>query len=335
MQFENVIIKSIGRYIPEKVVKNEFFVEHFSKPEWGSLRVDGLLRKLGRDERHFCELGESSLTMAIESSKDALNKSNIDAKDIDMIVFASDTPEYLTPTNAILVSKALKANNANVVFDLNSNCAGMVVALDLVTTYMKMHKNIKRAILVGSLHSSSIVRYSDSVTYTNFGDASTALVLEKVQSNSGVVDSRFKADNSYSGLAKYPACGNSEALLKTQDKHYRRLEWNPFDSSFFSDMFIEAISSLMKENNLTDSDIAYYAFSQLSNAQNIETLTRLGASIDERYLYNGDKFGYTGTNSPFLALSDVWDDIDKYKGKYVIIITIGAGVNMCAILYKV
>lgn len=295
------------------------------------------MRKLGREERRFCERGESSLTMAIESTKDALSKANVKAEDIDMVVFASDTPEYTVPMNALLISKELGTINANVVFDMNSNCTGMIVSLDMITSFMKSHKNVNKAIIVGSFHASAMVRFNDAVTYTNFGDMSTAIVIEKVSESldSGCMDTRFKSDSSYSYIAKFPACGNAEALLGKQHKYYRRLEWNPFDSSFFSDLFAEAITSLMKEHNLTDDDIAYYAFSQLSNAQNIETLEKIGAKVDERYLYNGNKYGYTGVNSPFLALSEVWENIEDFKGKYVMIVSIGASYNLCAMLYKI
>lgn len=63
MENTNIIIKSIGRYIPEKVVTNDFFINHFKKEEWGGKEITGLLSKLGRDERHLADRCESSLTM--------------------------------------------------------------------------------------------------------------------------------------------------------------------------------------------------------------------------------------------------------------------------------
>lgn len=152
-----------------------------------------------------------------------------------MIIFASDTPEYTVPTNALLINKALGATNANAIFDINNNCTSMVVALDNATHFMKAHKDVKKAIVVGSFHASAMVRFDDTVTYPNFGDASTALLLEKTEDEEtrGYIDSRYKSDSSYADCVKFPACGHAEALLGKQHKYYRRLEWNPFDSSFF------------------------------------------------------------------------------------------------------
>ena len=333
----SIKIKGIGRYIPEKVVDNKFFIDHFHKEEWGNKEVGGLLDKLGRKERHFCTKEENSLTMGIEASKDVLERiDDITATDIDMIVFVSDTPEYNMPTNAILIGKEIGASNANIVFDMNCNCVGMIVALDNVCSFMKTHDSIKNALVVGSVHFSSIVRFDDTVTYPNFGDGSSAVILSKSEEeNVGIIASKYKSDTAYSNYVRFPSCGHSNSLLGKQHKYYRRLEWNPFNSSFFADWFSELITQLFEDYGISDKDIAYYAFSQLSDSDNKRTLNMLNAVIDERYLYNGDKFGYTGCNSPIIALSDVWGSIQDYKGKYVIIISVGAGASMSALLYKI
>lgn len=83
--------------------------------------------------------------MAIEAAKTVLEKSKTPAEDIDMIVFASDTPEYTVPTNALLINKALGTTNANTIFDINNNCTSMVVALDNATHFMKAHKDVKKS----------------------------------------------------------------------------------------------------------------------------------------------------------------------------------------------
>lgn len=333
----SIIIKGIGAYIPKKVVNNDFFVEHFKKDEWGNKDINGLLSKLGRKERHLSERYESSLTMAIESANNALKNSNTSVDEIDMIVFTSDTPEYTVPTNAMMIHQKIGAKNAHTVFDMNCNCTGMIMALDNVTSFLKTHDYVNKALIVGSFHASSVVRFDDAFTYGTFGDASVSVIVskEKNQNQNGVLCSKHYTNSNYCELSKYPACGNMEALLGKQHKYYRRLEYMPFDAKLFIENFTKTINDLFNEFNISDNDIAYYAFSQLSNDANITVLKNLDIKPNNKYLFIADKYGYTGNTSPFLALNDIWNNIDSYKGKYIIIISVAVGFSTSAVLYKI
>lgn len=66
-----------------------------------------------------------------------------------------------------------------------------------------------------------------------------------------------------------------------------------------------------------------------------DVFKNLGVKPDERYLFVADKYGYTGNTSPFLALNEIWDDIEMHKGKYVIIISVAVGFSTSAVLYKI
>lgn len=334
---KNVVIKGIGRYIPEKTVNNDFFIEHFRKQEWGGREITGLLSKLGRNERHLADRTESSLTMGVASAKDALLKAGVSPKDIDALVFVSDTPEYTVPSNAMMIHEQIGADNAHTVFDMNCNCTGMITAIDNVASFLKTHDDVKTALVVGSFHASSVVRFDDAFTYGTFGDASVSVVLSKEISDSqkGVVSSKYYTDSKYCELSKFPACGSMESLLGKQHKYYRRLEYIPFDANLFVESFAKSIKELFKEFNISDDDVVYYAFSQLSNGANCDVFEKLGIVPNDKYIFVADKYGYTGCTSPLLALSDVWDNIDEHKGKYIVIISVAVGFSTNAVLYKI
>ena len=78
-----------------------------------------------------------------------------------MIVFATDTPEYNMPTNALKLNHMLGADNAHRVYDMNCNCTGMLVAMDVMAGYMQQRSSIRKALLVGSMHVSSVVKYRE------------------------------------------------------------------------------------------------------------------------------------------------------------------------------
>lgn len=333
---KSVIIKSIGRYVPEKIVTNDFFIDHFRREEWGGREITGLLAKLGRDERHLADRSESSLTMGVLSARDALDKCELSTEDIDMIVFVSDTPEYTVPSNAMMIHQRIGAVNAHAVFDMNCNCTGMIVAIDNISSFMKTHEDINNTLLVGSFHASSVVRFDDAFTYGTFGDTSVSVILSKEkESNNGVLYSKYFTDSSYCELSKYPACGSMESLLVKQHKYYRRLEYVPFDANLFVESFAKSINEFFEENGISDDDIAFYAFSQLSNGANEDVFSKLDIIPEDKYLFVADKYGYTGCTSPLLALSTVWSSIDKYKGKYIIAISVAVGFSTSAILYRI
>ena len=246
------------------------------------------------------------------------------ALDIDAIIFVSDTPEYTVPSNAVMIHHYIGADNAGIVFDMNCNCTGMIVAIDTVSSILRDNSNINTALVVGSFHASSVVRWDDAFTYGTFGDASVGVVLSKTISSKekGFIYKDYYTDSNYYNYSRFPACGNTESLLCTQEKQYRRLEYIPFDAKLFIDRFTITIRDIFEKFNISDDDILYYAFSQLSDSANKEVFSNLGVEPNDKYLFVATKYGYTGNTSPLLALSEVWDSLDfkANKGKYIIII---------------
>ncbi len=328
---ENIIIKGTGRYLPKNKVYNEYFVEHFDKM---GLKSEGLMNHLGRRKRYLASEDESSISMGFEAAKDALDKLNLSGMDLDMLVFVSDTPEYLIPSNALKLVDMLQANNVILSFDFNSNCTGMVSAMDVVTNYMKGKSEINKAMIVGSFHISSVAKADDTVVYPNFADASAAVILEKVlqEDKKGVLDGQTFVDASYQHHVTLPKCGNSKITSENIGTMQKKLEWNPFDMGFISDRWVELITKTLNKNNLVPNDVDYYIFSQLSDPDNLETLRKLSVG-EEKYFFLGKEYGYTGNTCPFLVLDRMWKTIAN-EGNKVVFCSVGAGYSTAVILYE-
>lgn len=110
------------------------------------------------------------------------------------------------------------------------------------------------------------------------------------------------------------------------------MAWNPFDFGFLSDNWTKIIKELLEDNHVDVGEIQYFLFSQFSDADNLLTLEKLGAS-KEKYVFVGDKYGYTGVSSPIMALNEVWEDIPE-EG-YLLFCSVAAGYSMNAVLYKI
>lgn len=327
---QNILIRGTGIYTPKNEISNEYFKEHFRRL---GVEVQGLMKHLNRQKRFLADRDESSLSMGYEAAKDVLQKLNIDSKELDMIIFVSDTPEYNMPTNALKLSHMLNALNAHRVFDMNCNCTGMLVGIDVAAGYMEKIRDIKKALIVGSMHISSVVKYKDSVVYPSFGDSGAAIILENVQEEEkrGILSSEYFTDSDYHNTIVLPECGHSKELLYEVPKENRRMAWNPFDFGFLSDNWVKIIKKVLSDNNVDIEEVNYFLFSQFSDSDNLLTLEKLGVSTD-KYVFVGDKYGYTGVSSPIMALNEIWYSIEK-KG-YLVFCSVAAGYSMNAILYK-
>lgn len=326
----SIIIQTTGVYIPKNKVYNDFFIEHFDKQ---NVRVEGLMNHLGRRKRYLASQKETSLSMACEAVKNCIDKSSISYKDLNMLVFVSDIPEYLSPTNALKIVNEFQATNVSNAFDLNGNCSGMPMAIDIVTSYMQTHKNIEYAIVVGSFNISSAAKKDDSVVYPNFADASSAVLLhrEDTGENKGYMDSISFIDASYQQFVTFPECGISKIASDNVTPEERQLEWQPFDMKFISNKWYEMIIDLTARNHLVPDDIDFYILSQLSDYDNMQTLQKLGIK-EGKYFFLGKEYGYTGNTCMYLVLNRMWQTIAK-PGNKVIFCTVGAGYSAVAQLY--
>lgn len=157
------------------------------------------------------------------------------------------------------------------------------------------------------MYASSVVRFNDSITYPCFGDAGSAVILDKVADNveHGFIDCVYYTDSCDNDKIQLPACGHSVERMNKLHKYYRRLEWVPFNTDFVVDVWGDMIHSVFERNDITDEDIAYYLFSQFSNKYNQQTLDKIGNVDRTKYVFNADKYGYVECSSPILALDEI------------------------------
>ncbi|AFS79454.1 3-oxoacyl-[acyl-carrier-protein] synthase III [Gottschalkia acidurici 9a] len=334
MKYQNINIKGTGIYHPTNRLSNEYFIKHFNQLE---VEVEGLLTHLERNYRyHSDDPKETVITMAYNASINALKNSNINVDEIDIVVFATDTPEYTSPSNAIKLVHMIEATNAKMVYDTNSNCIGMLSAMDQVSRILKTHKKFKKALVVGSLLISSVVSKNDSVTYPNFGDLSAAMILEKEEEDieRGFIDSVYYTKTTEHDNILMPKIGYSrtirDCILDEEDKKWF---WDPFDSDFLSDYWMRIIEEVTYDNNISPREIDHYVFSQFSNPSSKETLSKLNVD-NSRMVYVGDEYGYTGVTSPILALHKKLESGIIKDGDSCVFCSVGSGSTTVSILYK-
>lgn len=330
---DNVKIVGTGVYIPKNKVYNDEINEHFSQR---GLDASHLMRHMGRRKRYFISEDEDAISMCQNAIDDCVEKNHIDLSEIEMLVFCSDTPEFLSPSNAIKLVGLYgeKMKNVNTAFDMNCNCVGVVLGMDVVSKYMK-GSGISHALVIGCFCISPVALWGDTVVYANFADAAACVALERAdeEEKRGFLDTKMYVDASSHEYVTYPKCGMSKVPLKKIEPNEKRLEWIPSPADDMVNDIVREVRCVLDRNSLTVDDIDHFIFSQLSDADNIETMKLLNVQGENKYHYVGSEYGYTGNTCTILCLNRMWDMYAR-PGKKILIATIGAGSSVIVQLYQ-
>ena len=144
-------ILSSGRYVPEKMLPNTYFNEILGRDvdEW-------LVQNVGIKQRHVMADDETTSDLCVHAARQALARAGITAAEVDLLIVATDTPDYFSPATATVVQHKLGAVNAGT-FDLNCACAGWVTALDAAARYVMTDDDINYVLVIGAYGMSRFV----------------------------------------------------------------------------------------------------------------------------------------------------------------------------------
>ncbi len=313
-----------------KVVSNDFYIKHFEQQDKD---VRHLLEDvMGRDERYMFDEGENSLSLAIKAAKSVLDKANLQGSDIDVLVYSSILSEYVSPPTSILLHKELNLKENVMCFDMNANCAGMGVALENISNYLISSKHAKMALIVGCDDDNSLCDTNNEICYGNYGHSACAIILEKVDEDCGVIDTEYYINTEVSDKVLYPSNGFS-SFFESRNADELWLKWTPFDTGVFMYPATEIMTKVIKNAGLTKNDISMFCLSQLA-VTNTKKIRELMGLDDDKTIYIGNEYGYTGTTSPFIALYESIERGKIKRGDYIVFWTFGAGSQSIVMLYK-
>ncbi|HZS65651.1 MAG TPA: beta-ketoacyl-ACP synthase III [Burkholderiales bacterium] len=191
-----------GSYLPPRVMTNQEFAARLdTSDEWIRTRT-------GIVQRHIADKSQTSSDLALEASRRALQAADTRPGDIDLIVLATSTPDYVFPSTACLLQAKLGVKGC-AAFDVQAVCSGFVYALATADAFIKSGTH-KRALVVGAEVFSRILDWNDRGTCVLFGDGAGAAVLA-AGAKPGVHASVLRADGSHAGILSVPGnlCGGA------------------------------------------------------------------------------------------------------------------------------
>ena len=186
----HVKIAGTGAHVPEKILTNADLSRRL-----GADIDEFVSQVVGIRERHICADDESTADLATEASRKALAAAGLEPDDLDLIILATDTPEYISPATSVVVQHRLGARRA-ATFDVNCACAGFVTALDTATKFIIADESYNNVLVVGAYAMSKFIDWSDKKTSTIFADGAGAVVLRAADAP-GFLGSKLVADGSY------------------------------------------------------------------------------------------------------------------------------------------
>ncbi|OZI24813.1 ketoacyl-ACP synthase III [Bordetella genomosp. 7] len=186
------VIAGSGSFLPERVVSNDELAAELATRNI-STSDEWIVERTGIRQRHLAERGVTTSVLATEAARRALQDAGVQAGDVDLIIVATSTPDYVFPSTACLVQANLGARGG-AAFDVQAVCSGFVYALSTADAFVRAGRS-RCALVIGAEVFSSILDWNDRSTCVLFGDGAGAVVL-KASDKPGILAAQLHADGS-------------------------------------------------------------------------------------------------------------------------------------------
>jgi 3-oxoacyl-[acyl-carrier-protein] synthase III len=320
-------ITALGTYVPPQVMSNADFEKIIeTTDEWITSRT-------GIRERHIAGKGVATSDLAAEAARNSLAERGIDASEIEAIVVATVTPDMLFPSTACLVQHKLGMKGVWG-FDLSAACSAFLYALQAGAQFVQTGAH-KKVLVIGADVMSSILDYTDRATCILFGDGAGAVILERSQDDSGLIDFEHEVDGS--GACSLYMPGGGSLHPATHETVEKKMHFVHQDGQavfkFAVRKMAEVCETLLARNNVKPSDIDCFIPHQANRRIINATAERLGLKPDS-VIINIDRYGNTTAGTIPLAMQTAREEGRLKTGDLVLLASVGAGFTVGATLLR-
>ncbi|HEY8212161.1 MAG TPA: ketoacyl-ACP synthase III [Myxococcaceae bacterium] len=322
-------VLATGRYVPERMLTNADVERLLGEP------VDAWLRQnVGIERRHLMAETEVTSDLAVAAARQALERAKVAPGELDLVVVATDTPDYLSPATAAVVQHKLQASNAGV-FDVNSACAGFVSALDLAGKMLVADEEYRRVLVVGAYGMSRYIDWKNKQTCTLFADGAGAVLLGR-SDRPGLMFGKLTASGEYHDALGIFVGGTARpaSVQAVQEGGPPSVRFvRKFPPTYNTDRWPPLVKALLARAGMTPSDVQLFVFTQL-NLRTIEaTMRALGQPMAKTH-WTMDKWGYTGSACIPMTLDDAAQAGKLLPGDHVVLCATGGGLATAAVLLR-
>ena len=326
MEVRRAKISSVGHFLPEDRLTN-FDLEKIvdTNDEWIRTRTGISERRVLKDP------GKATSYMGAKAAQEALDSAGVSPEEVDIVIVATVTPDYMFPATACLVQEKIGAKNA-FAFDISAACSGFLYALTTGASFVESG-NAEKVLVIGADKMSSILDLTDRTTCILFGDAAAAVLLEASDDETGIIDNIHYTEGDTNCALYQPAGGSLRpASHETVDQRLHSIRQDGRAVFKKATMAMADVSlEIMEKNNLSAEDVAWLVPHQ-ANLRIIDaTANRMGISSD-KVMINIDKYGNTTAATIPLCLYDWKDSLNK--GDNLVLAAFGGGFTWGATYVK-
>src|SRR6266540_1910078 len=309
-----ISITGLGAHVPERVLSNEELSTIVdTSDEW-------IMERTGIRERRIAAPEEALTDLALPAARTALAQAGVEARNIDLLVCATVTPDMMFPTSSALLADTLGASDA-AAYDLLAGCTGFMYAV--AQAYGMLAAGLAhRALVVGGDVLSLILDWTDRSTLILFGDGAGAVVLEKVE-RGGFLGFELGEDG---GGVHLSLPGSGSRRIEDASANGYVLMNGPEVFKFATRVLVSSAQDLLEECGMSVGDVDLYV-PQQANVRLMDHAARKLGIPPDRMVVNVDRYGNTSSGSIPLALADAQADGRLKKGDLVLMTGMGAGLT--------
>ncbi|GAA9385381.1 ketoacyl-ACP synthase III [Helicobacter pylori] len=314
-------LKSIAMHVPSERVKNAEFQQFLdTSDEW-------IEKRTGIKERRFANDKEKSSDLGVIAAKQAIERAHLTPKDIDLVVVATLSPDFLAmPSTACVLSAKLGIENKPA-FDISAACTGFIYLLSVAKAYVESGM-CENALIVGAEKTSSVLDFKDRGTCILFGDGAGACVIGRTKClKESVLDVQISANGNFSNYLYTPR------TLKSTPFSVKEEALEPFLRMKGNEVFKLAVKTLLKDvemilekNALKPEDVRLFIPHQ-ANFRIIQAVREHLDFKDEQVVLTVHKYGNTSAASIPMAMCEAYEEGRLKKGDLMLLDAFGGGLT--------
>ncbi|PZD77386.1 beta-ketoacyl-ACP synthase III [Mesonia sp. K7] len=319
-------ITAVGSYVPDHVLTNKMLESMVdTNDEWITTRTGIKERRILKEEN------KGSSYLGIKAAQNLIEKANVNPAEIDMVIFATATPDMPVASSGVYLASQIGAVNA-FSYDLQAACSSFLYGMSTAARYIESGR-YKKVLLVGADKMSSIIDYEDRATCIIFGDGGGAVLFEPNTEGYGLQDEYLRSDGIGREFLKIDAGGSimppSEVTV-AQKLHYVQQDGKTVFKFAVSNM-ADVSEKIMKRNDL-DKDSVNWLVAHQANKRIIDATAKRMGLEEEKVLMNIQRYGNTTSATLPLLLSDYEKQLKK--GDNIIFASFGGGFTWGSIYLK-
>jgi 3-oxoacyl-[acyl-carrier-protein] synthase-3 len=316
----HVTITGLGAHVPERVIKNDELAQMVdTSDEW-------IVERTGIRERRIAADSEALSDISLPAARQALEQAGVDAKDLDLLIVATVTPDMMFPSTAAILADRLGATDA-AAYDLSAGCTGFMYGL--AQAYGMVAGGLsRRALVIGGDLLSRILDWNDRSTVVLFGDGAGAVVIEPSE-EAGFLAFELGADGAGGEHLWLPGSGSRRF---EDPEHFVKMNGREV-FKFATRVLVQSGEAVLERYGARVEDVDVYVPHQ-ANVRIIDHATKKLGIPSERVVVNVDRYGNTSSGSIPLALADAHEDGRLRPGSLVLMTGMGAGLTWGSALMR-